>query len=386
MKLDKEKIIRFVSDNRKYIDLGLKFSQSFMDYSINKSYFSFAKNMYQYIIDNVDFKFSSEYLSEENGWKILESEYGNINELYIDTIFKQPLKCILTSLWERGSQIEIYDISMAEIAIARNKEYYNYNTNLKIFFKTNNNNIKSKDIYLYLSEIILKKFTSNLISIKRESSDKLNVFSAKSLEFKSETNERPHSNEANFFIENLKKANAHNMCRSILFFGPPGTGKSTIIENIVRKLNYKTLFINLSDIKNYNEILFILDYFKFEAIIIDDFDLSSNSSSLLKFLEDARKHVKVVLASANNLKNIYSALKRPDRFDEIVEITKLNEMTVRSLTKDIPEVFENVKEWPVAYINELVTRTVLDGHKNNLQQNIKELNKRVLEQLEDLKK
>jgi SpoVK/Ycf46/Vps4 family AAA+-type ATPase len=230
----------------------------------------------------------------------------------------------------------------------------------------------------------MKEIQCNIVSFN-QAQPGIATASTQTYSFRCEEIRNINSIEADKYIESLLIAQKQNKCRSLLFYGPPGTGKSTIINNIVTKLNYRTLVINFNEITDYNMVLFVIDNFKFEAIVIDDFDLADKSANILKFLEDVRTKVKVVLGSANSLKSIYPALIRPGRFDEVIKIENLSEKTIRHIVGDMEIDFDRIKHWPVAYINELIYRIQLTGNLTNLEHDLVELNTRVSAQLESLK-
>jgi hypothetical protein len=70
----------------------------------------------------------------------------------------------------------------------------------------------------------------------------------------------------------------------------------------------------------------------------------------------------------------------------IVKVDALDSQVVKSVLGDLStEYFTLVKHWPIAYINELVTRSVLISDPKLLKKDYNELEQRVKKQLAALK-
>lgn len=145
--------------------------------------------------------------------------------------------------------------------------------------------------------------------------------------------------------------------RSIMLYGPPGTGKSTIARKICENLNLMSLRIKVEDVGNLDsETLFSsIDLFKPDVVIFDDYDRASNSA-MLDILEYLQKKVKLVIATANNIRNVDQAILRPGRFDELHKICKLDENVIKNVLGDYVENYDLVKDWPIAFVQEFVKR------------------------------
>jgi DNA replication protein DnaC len=166
------------------------------------------------------------------------------------------------------------------------------------------------------------------------------------------------SKKATEYSSYLKKCIDANVPRSALLYGPPGTGKSTMAKTIVENLGLKSIRIHVDDIMS-SKMLTIkeaIDIFKPDAIIIDDFDRMSGQSVILEMLEMFREHVKLVLATANKRSMLDEAVLRPGRFDELIFVDKMDEGVVRHMLGEYEREFDNVKDWPIAFINEYVRR------------------------------
>lgn len=155
--------------------------------------------------------------------------------------------------------------------------------------------------------------------------------------------------------------------RSMLFYGTPGSGKSIIVRVIANKLELRTVRIqNLENIRN-QAISEVIDIFNPDAIVLEDIDhlYSGEVASLLEKIENFNKLGKYVLATANQINKINSALLRPGRFDELVEVQEFDEDGIRELIDD-EEIFNKVKQYPIAYVMEVKKRLDMMGREETL--------------------
>jgi len=153
--------------------------------------------------------------------------------------------------------------------------------------------------------------------------------------------------------------------RSLLFAGPPGTGKSTGMRQLAKGLSLRTLRVDiklLTEAQHYSgdHVTASLDTLVRalapEALILDDIDRVQKEDRLLHFLELAKRTCCLVLASANDLGEMSAATLRPGRFDEIIEVADPDPVIVRRLLGDDDELLSKVQHLPLAYIAEFVQR------------------------------
>jgi hypothetical protein len=156
----------------------------------------------------------------------------------------------------------------------------------------------------------------------------------------------------------------HNYSRSILFYGPPGSGKSNLIKHIYLNSKYKSLRINISNLED-EVVMNLISLFQPTIIVIDDIDHGirngSNIDSILKSLEGIHTNTKAMLASANVVTKLDPALQRPGRFDELVEIKCLDRKVHMSLVDQDEELFQFTTDFPAAYILEFMKRVRVKG-------------------------
>jgi SpoVK/Ycf46/Vps4 family AAA+-type ATPase len=180
----------------------------------------------------------------------------------------------------------------------------------------------------------------------------------------------------------VKKFIDAGMGRSMLFYGPPGSGKSCMSHSIMKEFNFRTLVFSASyDLNKMNTLEHIVELFGVEALIIDDLDQLGDTGKLLDLLELLNRKLKLVIGIANSLEPFHPAVLRPGRFDEVVLVDELDEEYIAEVLGKLSKTYlPLVKHWPIAYINELCKRSQFDkGAK--LKKHYEELNERVLDQL-----
>lgn len=194
-----------------------------------------------------------------------------------------------------------------------------------------------------------------------------------------EINDTHESEMATTISKNLSRAFEVNESRSLMLYGPPGTGKSTLARTIIKTLNLRSFRLRVEDIEllEPTTIFEIVNTFKPDAIILDDFDRCRNSELLLEAIEYFHRNVKLVIATVNDQNRLSQALLRPGRFDELIVVDKMDDAVIRTiLGPENEELFNDVHEWPVSFIHELNKRCKFMS-KNDAVASITELAKRV---------
>lgn len=166
--------------------------------------------------------------------------------------------------------------------------------------------------------------------------------------------------------------------RSIIFYGPPGSGKSNMVKTIASMLKLRTIRINNLAKFSVDVVLEVLRIFNPDAVILEDIDnvAAEDISDILDKIERFNRNQKITFATANQMTRLDEALIRPGRFDEPIEIRTLDELVVRRMTNEDEEIIELVKFWPAAYIAELMKRVAARGREEALS-NIKDLTDRI---------
>lgn len=208
------------------------------------------------------------------------------------------------------------------------------------------------------------------------------------------------------FMETLKircsKWLASGKHRGYLIEGPPGTGKSTAVRQVLSRLKMRSLHIELGCLDALAEqsslspsINTVIRILQPDAVVIDDVDrvAKEDQAKLLFLLERARSMCKMVFVTVNNRAlllddnrekddNRDSALLRPGRLDEHVLSPPLEYSIVRSIVGDGDDsLIERMRTWPIAYVLEYADRKHVLGHAQALSE-LPELERRASRSVE----
>jgi hypothetical protein len=315
-----------------------------------------------------------------------ESSFTNDDSAYFinskwEPIFSHEVWPVVTKICEEGHASRIESIKKDKSSSVGNY-VCNFGNGLKLGWKGADVIItgvyvstgRAEDLRKMLRETVWKILKTNCITIGVFKHNWDSYFSINTQEdhdkFIDSFNGRKYS-------EYIKKFQEKKIGRSLLFYGPPGTGKSSLIKTIANNLNLKTLRLqNLNDIRN-RSIVEIVDIFDPEAIVMEDIDhlYKYDISSLLEKIENFNARGKYIFASANEINKLDSALLRPGRFDELIEILHIDEESLHKLTTD-EEVINLVKHFPVAFVVEVVKRIEIMGKEEALK-NIDDIKKRI---------
>ncbi len=175
--------------------------------------------------------------------------------------------------------------------------------------------------------------------------------------------------------------------RSVLLDGPPGVGKSTAARVLASRIPGRSLRILLEEYSQSE--CHVVELLRPTSLVIDDFDrLGGDAPSLLEFLEQCRKYVKLLVVTSNNLGNLDMAVVRPGRFDEIFPMTclgtdYLEPQVGQALWAALsPSQRTELLTWPAAHLQELKIRHQYIAC--NLQEEFNDLAERVQKNLKNL--
>lgn len=206
-------------------------------------------------------------------------------------------------------------------------------------------------VYKFTEEVFKKKFPDGKLLV---SSKKGDMFG----EDKTQDHFVPVQ-KAKEQAEYIKKFFDKGINRSILYYGPPGSGKSNLIKGIVNELSARTIkFTDLFKLE-VSSIIEIIKLYNPDCVIFEDIDHMSqqNTDFLLAQIEHFNTNVKLILASANRAHELDEPLIRPGRFDQTIPIIALDESVLKNiLGPENQDIFEQVKMYPVAYIQEILKR------------------------------
>lgn len=321
------------------------------------------------IVKNSHFEGYYSLVSAKKGYVSLAHKSTNIAFLFLDVLELFPHKTIK---FLDNSHLIRYTLPMGDVYLYT---YVGGTTTKEHYIYYNKHLISHKALLDFLSEQKIKLLDSKFILLSKETEQSAYTITAFTPLSKS-------SQVAHQKLEHLKKFIDAGMHRLILFYGPAGTGKSSLASFLLAEMNYKTLVFNASyKVGASNIIDYVVDVFGIEAIIMDDFDQLTSSNDKLELLESLNKRLKVVIGVANSLKEFHPALLRPGRFDEVSLINELDkECILGVLGENGNQYYEQVKHWPIAYIQELSKRIKLLP-EDKIEIHIEDLNDRVKRQL-----
>ena len=182
------------------------------------------------------------------------------------------------------------------------------------------------------------------------------------------------------YCDTILKFKNNKIKRSSLLSGLPGSGKTTFSVKASQILNGKLLILpskSVNFIMDYEiNIVDIVNVIKPSIILFDDIDRTSEyyMDNLLDFIENLNRmdNETVIMATVNDLNRLPNALKRPGRFDEIIEfdypsednrriiIKKyLNFYGTRLSDKNVEFLVENTENLTPAYIKEIVIQSTI---------------------------
>lgn len=129
-------------------------------------------------------------------------------------------------------------------------------------------------------------------------------------------------------ISNLQKLGFN---RSLLFFGPPGIGKTTMAARMAEQIGGRLLVASCSTLENSRGRAIIedlVDIIDPSVVLLDDLDKMWRPSEMLENMERLNRKVgerkRLLIGTVNSLAEVPEPLRRPGRFDEIVEFFPLS--------------------------------------------------------------
>lgn len=155
--------------------------------------------------------------------------------------------------------------------------------------------------------------------------------------------------------------------RSILLYGLPGEGKTTVIRMIAKKNNWR--LIRIPNDTNINSTLLTraIELFHPDVVVIDDIDRFPQSTTVELLALTEHIGETILVGTVNRIKKLDSALTRPGRFDELIEARGLTMREIHDYfigSKMSDDQAKLVAAWPIAFVNELHTRITEFGFED----------------------
>lgn len=155
--------------------------------------------------------------------------------------------------------------------------------------------------------------------------------------------------------------------RSFMLVGPPGSGKSLVARQLLAGTKHSVIRLSAHSVDDlsrndggwlskYATLESLAKATKPDVLILDDLDHTKADTQikLLHALEELRGHVKWLLATVNNPARLKYALRRPERFDDVINVGAVGADEVMHVMGFLVPVA--VDAWPIAYVNELHKR------------------------------
>lgn len=367
---------RYLIFNREKVELVTGIAKTLTQFAIHKTPFTLFEGAMEVVRNAIMDKtyYATDFFCEANGWKPFAYDGMQFQGIFTSVLNRFPSKGLKFE-YDSGTSARLIDLPFCKMGMVNN------HGTQQVFYQFNDVDIEKLVDFLVGEK--LKELGTNIISLDFSSNrDDPGVL----MTLIPEIIFPVPSPKADFYTDYFKKCLDLNVNRSIMFHGPPGTGKTTLCQTIINNLGFRTLKFRYTSSYDYSLFAFVVRKFKIEAVMIDDFDQCDSRDELLEFLEMLKKETKVVIGLANSLREFHPALLRPGRFDEIVTIDALAPLVVKEILgpKLTRSYFSKVKGWPVAYLNEFVTRSrILD--KDGLKESYAELSIRVAKNLEGMK-
>lgn len=136
------------------------------------------------------------------------------------------------------------------------------------------------------------------------------------------------------FTYSVKNYSEDKICLRFLFSGPPGTGKTELMNTIINDImNHATVLITNGGNFPVNEVFEFCALFEPCVLVVDDIDFAvhirienphkDELSLFLQYLDGFFSNNLFVLASTNDKTLVDQAASRPGRFDLVLDISEI---------------------------------------------------------------
>jgi len=136
-------------------------------------------------------------------------------------------------------------------------------------------------------------------------------------------------------INKLQLFRERGFSRSLLFYGPPGVGKTTLVGRMAEKMGGKLVILHPDTIDNIEmPLLSLLNLLNPDIILFDDIDRINEFNDVLAYLEELNRFKKanrLIIGTVNNLHRMPEPMKRPGRFDQIMKFEAPNSEQIREI-------------------------------------------------------
>lgn len=199
--------------------------------------------------------------------------------------------------------------------------------------------------------------------------------------------DRAYKGETLDMVMSMSKFKDHNIRRVVTLQGSPGTGKSTLCENVAKEIASRVMILSNSIVSNVDRDSWmnLMDIMRPNLVIIDDIDRvgTSRLENSLYLFEDNQYNVPLTLLTTNDKDRLPLAFRRPGRIDMVFEMPTPSDAIRRDIVLEfsktmgidkVPEthvsfLMELMDKFPGAYIKELMLRYKAYGFEYNIPDN-----------------
>jgi hypothetical protein len=186
--------------------------------------------------------------------------------------------------------------------------------------------------------------------------------------------DRVYKGETYDVLMSMEKFRTQGIRRVVVLQGSPGTGKSTLCENIAETVGNKVMVLSNAMIMNVDRDgwFSLMNMMRPSLVIIDDIDRIAGSrlENSLYLFEDNNYHVPLTLLTTNDKDKLPLAFRRPGRIDMLLEMPLPEDAIRRKIVlefsrsmgiNEVPDSHMNflmsiMDKYPGAYIKELMLR------------------------------
>lgn len=162
---------------------------------------------------------------------------------------------------------------------------------------------------------------------------------------------------------------AKSVPRTMVLDGEPGTGKTTAVGYLARKLNFRTAILSADEFLNQSTPnglgdwicagMELVETLKPDVLIVNDIDRleAEDQLVLLDVFDNAKLYTKLVFVTTNHYRKLLEPVRRPGRLDDVISVPGLDLKELQFVAPELPERYhERVVGWPISYVRDLQDR------------------------------
>jgi hypothetical protein len=149
--------------------------------------------------------------------------------------------------------------------------------------------------------------------------------------------------------------------------GEPGTGKTTAAAHMARKLNLRTVVMNVEDLVKLTadrhgvykaagpELAEMLEP---DILIVNDIDRISKDKQLpiLDLLDNAKHYTKLIFVTTNHYRDLIEPVRRPGRLGDMISVPGLSREEIELIAPGLAHLADRMLGWPIDYVRDMQDR------------------------------